>query len=543
MQLLVVENQAVDLQVIERALVSEFTITNVCSIAEALELLRQQLFDLVLFCPPSDRPEEICLDEMAPLLAVAPVIVLGRSDDAAAAKFVASGAQDYLRKSELSDYPLGRSLHHAVSRHRAAEARNLNNQQQIEDDLRRKSERLRETEQIARWTVDSLSAHIAILNQDGTIVAVNRAWEAFAAANGLHRDECGVGANYIDVCESTDQLQNPDDTANAQAAARGIREILNGQQEECYLEYPCHAPTEERWFAMRVTRFGGEGSLRAVVSHENITARKVAEQLERERSGLKDAVASMEKVLGVVGHELRTPLAAVRAISEFLITDGARETEQWSRFLNDMSQEVDRMADTVNNILEAARLNSGRARWNWGDIDLADTCEQAFETIRPLIDTQRVTLNLEIEPPAFAVRGDGDGIRRLIVNLLSNARKFTTEGQINLRASTFTDTRGNWVNLMISDTGEGIAPEILDKLGEAFSLNAGVVGASHVGGTGLGFAICKGIVLAHGGEMHVFSEKGFGTTVMITFRADLEAAATGDTHYHPQDDLLLAVTL
>ncbi len=315
----------------------------------------------------------------------------------------------------------------------------------------------------------------------------------------------------------------------ARSAAAGIQCILDGDKDDFQLEYPCNSRGEERWYMMRATPFEGEGPRRVVVSHENITARKVAERLAVEQLSLRDAVAGMEQVLGVVGHELRTPLAALRAISEFLTTDGARETAEADQFLHEISREVCRMSDTVNNILEAARLNSGRARWSWSEFDLASTVAEAIGSIQPLVDQQHVEILLHVDSAISSMSGDTDAIRRLLINLLSNALKHTTGGQIEVFARKYADDYGHWIELAVRDTGCGIPPELTIRLGEAFLLNSGVVGNNHISGTGLGLAICKGITKAHGGKLLIESTVGKGTTVTARLRADLAAAADGDT--------------
>ena len=403
---------------------------------------------------------------------------------------------------------------------------------------RRAEQALAASERFARAVVDALTAHVAILDECGTVVAVNLAWQRFARSNGLPHVDTWVGHNYLDAC---DDVTGPD-AETAGAAAQGIRAVLHGEVPEFYLEYSCHSPEVERWFAMRVTLFDGGTGPRVLVAHENITGRVVAERLERERSGLREAVSGMEHVLGVVGHELRTPLAALRAICEFLLTDGARETREWEQFMRELGSEVDRMSDTVNNLLEAARINSGRARWNWGDFSAADACAEAIETVRPLVDESRVELRLEAAPCGDCqMRGDADAVRRLVTNLLSNARKHTSRGDIRVTVRPDADEAGRrWVEIAVHDTGAGIPPEILSRLGEAFALNAGVVGGKHVSGTGLGLAICRGITAAHGGELRVRSTPGEGTEVVARVRADLSAAAEGGTQYVELSEEVLA---
>jgi PAS domain S-box-containing protein len=254
----------------------------------------------------------------------------------------------------------------------------------------------------------------------------------------------------------------------------------------------------------------------------DISERKQAERMERERSGLKDAVAAMERVLGVVAHELRTPLAGLRAISEYLLEDGARQTVEWEQFIGNMHEEVVRMTDTVNNLLEAARLNSGQAQWNWSEVRLHEVCNEALETFEPLVDSQRVALTLSVTPGEAVMKGDADAIRRLLVNLIGNARKHTSQGSIHVQASTYRADGVEWAEIQVRDTGQGISAAIAARLGDAFALNSGVVGANHVAGTGLGLAICKGIVAAHGGALSVQSAEGQGTTITVRLRGDLE---------------------
>ena len=394
---------------------------------------------------------------------------------------------------------------------------------------RRAERQLYESERFARATVNSLAAHIAILDEHGKIIAVNTAWERFARENGtIAAGHEQPETNYLEVCERA----VGDDASVAHAAGDGIRAVIRGEKSIFEVEYPCHTSNEERWFEMRATPFDGEGPTRVVVSHENITSRKVSERLAREQFVLRDAVAGMEQVLGVVGHELRTPLAALRAITEFLLTDGA-DPLQASRFLKEMSDEVDRMSDTVNNLLEAARLNSGVANWNWSEFEVCEIVEDALASIRPLTSSGAVALSARFDTAVGTMLGDADAIRRLLVNLLSNACKHTTIGRIEIVVRCHRDKDRNWIEFAVVDTGCGIPPHVTARLGEAFALNSGVVGNNYVGGTGLGLAICKGITAAHAGELTIKSVEGQGTTVTARLRADLIVATCGNTVQAP----------
>src|SRR5918994_1307281 len=127
-------------------------------------------------------------------------------------------------------------------------------------------------------TLDSLSAHIAILDESGEIIAVNEVWRAFAKANGTDPRKVSEGVNYLRVCDSATGLFSD----VAATFAEGIRAVLSGRWESFELEYPCHSPTERRWFMGRVTPFFGTEKSWVVVAHENITERKRMEE-ERDR--------------------------------------------------------------------------------------------------------------------------------------------------------------------------------------------------------------------------------------------------------------------
>jgi signal transduction histidine kinase len=234
----------------------------------------------------------------------------------------------------------------------------------------------------------------------------------------------------------------------------------------------------------------------------------------------------MEQVLGVVGHELRTPLAGLRAISELVLAQEVSAGSETRSLLRCLHDEVVRMSDTVDTLLEAARLNSGRATWNWSRLGVGRVCLEAVDGLRslmaPAADGAAAAVSLQVDvDPSTEMLGDAAAVRRLLVNLLSNARKHTDRGFIRVSVHEERDAAGNWVRVRVADTGTGIPPDVLARLGQAFALNSGVVGVSHVGGTGLGLAICQGIVDAHGGSMAVDSAVGAGTAVTVRLRSDL----------------------
>jgi diguanylate cyclase (GGDEF)-like protein/PAS domain S-box-containing protein len=146
---------------------------------------------------------------------------------------------------------------------------------QVEQFLRRQQAEadLQRSERFNRATLDSLRDHICVLDEKGTITAVNRAWNDYGRSNSKCAPATQEGSNYLAVCD----VAIGDEASDAALFAAGAREVLAGRRDSFNLEYPCHSPTEQRWFNVQVTRFIDSEPLRVVVAHSDVTERKLAE--------------------------------------------------------------------------------------------------------------------------------------------------------------------------------------------------------------------------------------------------------------------------
>lgn len=268
--------------------------------------------------------------------------------------------------------------------------------------------------------------------------------------------------------------------------------------------------------------FDGRSLLRSV---RYAIERSRAERTDRERRALESALNAMDRLLAVVGHELRTPLASLRLLSEYMLTDQHTAMKQWEEHLTAINSEVVKMTHMVNNLLEAARLDSGISQWNWGTVRLFDIATEVLLLLRPLIDSDRLTMSCENIPKDLCFHGDSDAIRRLLVNLVSNAAKHTRRGRIDVTAECYPSGGCRWIRVHIKDNGAGMSEDVLARLGDAFAINSGTAGSSETGGTGLGLAICKGIAGAHGGAIAVSSRLGHGSEFTVSLRGDLSEPA------------------
>ncbi|HMJ04638.1 MAG TPA: response regulator [Chthoniobacterales bacterium] len=166
-----------------------------------------------------------------------------------------------------------------------------------------------ESKRFLQSTLDALSSHIAILDERGAIIEVNGAWDRFAQQNHWKNRLRGVGDNYLQLC---DAASGPFAEEAAPMAA-GIRAVIAGEEACFEQEYPCHSPSEERWFIARVTRFDGDSGVRVVVAHENISARKRAEAEVSKAGGRLEAI--INSVEGIV-WEADGPTRRVNFVSQ-----------------------------------------------------------------------------------------------------------------------------------------------------------------------------------------------------------------------------------
>jgi DNA-binding CsgD family transcriptional regulator len=148
------------------------------------------------------------------------------------------------------------------------------------------------SEALARTVIDSLSAHIAILDESGDILETNKAWQMYAAKSGLPETYDHRGVNYLKICDAT----TGSEAADAGKVAQGIRAVICGDLPEFLFDYPCHSKDGPHWYYMRTIRMAGLGPIRVVVSHEEITALKLTEEaLKKSQEELFDQKQSLEE--------------------------------------------------------------------------------------------------------------------------------------------------------------------------------------------------------------------------------------------------------
>ena len=233
---------------------------------------------------------------------------------------------------------------------------------------------------------------------------------------------------------------------------------------------------------------------------------------------LEAAFARQKRFVADVSHELRTPLTGLGGSLEILLlgaTTGDEETAH--RLMSGMYAEVERMQRLVADLLALTRLDEGRLKLHLTPVEvsplLADVCMQMQSQVHGQ------SLTYQVPPGLPALRGDADQLRRVLLNIVENALKFTPPGgYVELRAA---HEKQGWVMLEIQDTGAGIPPETLAHVFERFyrADSSRTRQSSQMGGSGLGLSLARELVEAHGGTIAISSSVGQGTTVTLRLPA------------------------
>ena len=232
-------------------------------------------------------------------------------------------------------------------------------------DRKRAERRLAEAHEFLNSSLDALSSHIAVLDEGGVILAVNDAWRRFADENQYTgRRTTGWGPT------TSRRASRTRSSASRPTWWRGCRDVLAGRLPYFEFEYPCHSPTEERWFVMRATRFDRRGRCGCVVAHEDVTKRKRAEEALQEADRRKD------EFLAMLAHELRNPLAPIRNALQVLRLASGERRGRSSRPATMMERQVGQMVRLVDDLLDVSRITRGKIELRKERVELAAVVQQ-----------------------------------------------------------------------------------------------------------------------------------------------------------------------
>ncbi|WP_412030415.1 sensor histidine kinase [Deinococcus yunweiensis] len=373
---------------------------------------------------------------------------------------------------------------------------------------------------------DALSAHVAILDERGVVLAVNRAWEVFAQNNGGSSE---LGTNYLELCR---QVQGPDQT-DALSIADGIMQVIRAEIDTFEWEYPCHSPTEQRFFVARVTRFVQDGQTYVLVAHENITRRKVAElevrelnrtlearvhartqeleasqrTLEQQNRALELSNDELSQFAAVASHDLQEPLRTLSLHADMLLERhlGRPIDERAERHLRHIIAQASRARRLVQDVLTMTELS---VTASMDVVDLGAILPDVISALDWPASAPPVWGDL---PAVWANAGQ---MHQLLMNLLGNALKYSQPRDVSVSVSGL--RTADTVTFEVADAGTGIPEEHRTHVFELFRR---LHNRTPTSGNGIGLTVCSKIIERHGGRIWITGNARGGTSVHFTLPA------------------------
>lgn len=510
---------------------------------------------------------------------------------------------------------------------------------------------LKAREAFIAGVLDSLPHNIAVISATGEVISINRQWELFACGNG-GSSSVSVGSNYLAVSRNAAEQGD----AYAKAALQGLESLLKGEQAAFEMEYPCHAPDQQRWFIIHAAR-AETAPAAVVISHTDITERKraldalreseerfssfmrnlpglawikdlqgrylyatdatlqafrrpkealygktddqifdaettaqfrrndekalaslkgstsvetlahddgrihhsvvskfpirdaggapyaiggvaidITERIEAERQlreateRLQEADRRKDEFLATLAHELRNPLAPIYNAISLLRREALQSApgERRLKLLSMAERQIHHLIRLVDDLLEVARISSGKITLKKQETDLVEALRHAIDVGEAILEERNHRLELSLPDEPLIVSADPVRLTQVFANLLNNAANYTDPGgTVSIRA--FCDH--NEAVVTVRDTGVGIAAEMLPRIFELFAQVDPAPGPGRAG-LGIGLSLVRSLVEMHGGCVEAQSD-GIGRGSVFTVRIPLLEAGPSDGAQEP----------
>jgi PAS domain S-box-containing protein len=398
--------------------------------------------------------------------------------------------------------------------HFAAAQRDVTERRRIEDELRRREEEF-------RLLFDMSAIGMAQVAPGGGYLRVNH---KYCQMLGYSEQEL----LHLTIYDVT----HPDD--REASAAYVSSSLLDGSEEYSIEKRYVRKDGAIIWALVNwtIVRDAEGRPLRSVANIQDITARKQAEAereelLLRERAAREAAEAanrSKDEFLAVVSHELRSPLNAILGYAA-LLRYGELDAQKVRQAVDVIERNGKAQGRLIDDLLDTARIISGKLRLAVGPVDMASMIGEAVQTVHPAAEAKGVSLQADLTPGIGQITGDHTRLQQVIWNLLSNAVKFTPQGgHVEVRL----ERMDPHICVIISDTGKGIAPDFLPYVFDRFR-QSDASSARRYGGLGLGLSLVKYLVELHGGTIEATSPgEGQGATFKVTLPVRAIATPIGD---------------
>lgn len=374
--------------------------------------------------------------------------------------------------------------------------------------LREAKADVQRSEAYYRSLIENATDAIIVVNANGAIRYASPASEQIFGASAETLRQHGLG-----------EFAHPEDQPRLADASRRMRSHAGVSP---HIEWRCVQPNGEvRWVeSVATNRLDDEVVSGIVVNLRDVTERRRADELRREKDIAEQANRAKSTFLANMSHELRTPLNAIIGYSEMLEEEAQELGEQTMiKDLTKIHTAGKHLLALINDVLDLSKIEAGKMDLYLEEFEIRDALHDVLATIQPLVQKNGNQLVTELDEHLGAMRSDLTKIRQTLFNLLSNASKFTEKGAITLRAKRETVDGRDWITFQVSDTGIGMTPEQQSRLFEAFT-QADSSTTRKYGGTGLGLAITRRFCQMMGGDVNVESAPGKGAMFTIRVPAD-----------------------
>ena len=310
-----------------------------------------------------------------------------------------------------------------------------------------------------------------------------------------------------------DVLADPDYTWAEAQRLGGYRTVLAVpmMREDVPMGVLTLTRSEVRPFSEKQIELVSTFADQAALAIENV---RLFDEIQDKNRQLQQASENKSAFVSSMSHELRTPLNAIIGLTEMMVKNAARfGTEKAQEPLQRVNRAGTHLLGLINQVLDLSKIEAGKLELNPQTVQLAPLIKDVIDTAGQLAEQNKNRLVIDAQENLGALNVDPMRLRQILLNLLSNACKFTKAGEVKLAARKVSNG-SNFVEFAVSDTGIGMTPEQQAKLFEEFS-QADATTAQKFGGTGLGLAITRKLARRMGGDVTVASEPGKGSIFTV----------------------------
>jgi signal transduction histidine kinase len=383
--------------------------------------------------------------------------------------------------------------------------------------------------------IDSVAAPILVTDQEGDIVLLNVPAERLfnlpatadeeaqrrVRANGAHLTSFVSNVLTCGEQRYSGEIQLSDPVSGRPLPVEGIAgTILSEQGELMWVVTILHDMTEALEKARLFEQLKrGAAQLELKVQEATAELAEQNELLRRQHIALEQASALKSQFLANMSHEFRTPLNAILGYTHMLLNGvSGAVSDQQRKSLTRIDSNSRHLLALINDILDITRIEAGRMPLNLSSFDVPDLVQEVMSELEPIIRRSTLRVTAKMARNLRPLKSDRQKVKQVVLNLLSNALKFTPTGAVTISASY--DDKKRWIAVAVKDTGVGIAPEDQAKVFEDFrQLDSSPTRG--YGGTGLGLSICRRLAQMLGGRIELVSELNEGSTFILKLPARL----------------------